>query len=174
MSHTDEVLAEIVAANERVCQTRSAMNLAKAEASARSKAYAEAVDNLSLTIPGASSATPLFDQAEPGQEEPPEPDQVPPAGVCRVCGCTEENPCPGGCGWTDKTRTICTRCANGEPGRGELDYFPPFKDGEPAIRSEAEADQEIYEEVKPHPRRRSRSRKTGRKVTKKRSKTDAK
>lgn len=31
---------------------------------------------------------------------------------CRICGCTQENPCPEGCAWTDKTRTLCTACAN--------------------------------------------------------------
>jgi len=34
-------------------------------------------------------------------------------GVCQVCGCTEYNPCPGGCAWTDETRTLCTACAEG-------------------------------------------------------------
>lgn len=34
-------------------------------------------------------------------------------GICRVCGCTADNPCPGGCAWTDKTRTLCTACAEG-------------------------------------------------------------
>jgi ParB/RepB/Spo0J family partition protein len=32
------------------------------------------------------------------------------AGVCRVCGCTEDNPCPLGCAWTDSTKTLCTAC----------------------------------------------------------------
>lgn len=31
-------------------------------------------------------------------------------GVCRVCGCTETSPCPGGCAWTDRTETLCTAC----------------------------------------------------------------
>ena len=29
---------------------------------------------------------------------------------CRVCGCTDEAACPGGCSWADRTRTICTAC----------------------------------------------------------------
>jgi len=33
------------------------------------------------------------------------------AGSCRKCGCTEEKACPGGCGWADETKTLCTRCA---------------------------------------------------------------
>lgn len=33
-------------------------------------------------------------------------------GVCRVCGCTESTPCPGGCAWTDETETLCTTCEN--------------------------------------------------------------
>jgi len=32
------------------------------------------------------------------------------SGTCRLCGCTEEKFCPGGCAWTDKTKTICTAC----------------------------------------------------------------
>lgn len=37
-------------------------------------------------------------------------------GTCRFCGCQEFTPClslPGAipCGWADKKRTICTRCA---------------------------------------------------------------
>ena len=32
-------------------------------------------------------------------------------GVCTVCECTEQNPCDGGCGWTDDTRTLCDACA---------------------------------------------------------------
>lgn len=31
-------------------------------------------------------------------------------GVCGVCGCTENKACPGGCAWTDKTKTLCTLC----------------------------------------------------------------
>lgn len=34
----------------------------------------------------------------------------PRAGVCRLCGCTEERACPGGCSWANATRTICSRC----------------------------------------------------------------
>ncbi len=33
------------------------------------------------------------------------------SGVCRVCGCTDDTPCEGGCAWTDKTKTLCTVCA---------------------------------------------------------------
>ena len=37
-------------------------------------------------------------------------------GVCRVCGCTEENPCfnpkYGYCTWADNTQTICSHCAD--------------------------------------------------------------
>lgn len=35
---------------------------------------------------------------------------APKKGVCRVCGCTEATPCPGGCAWTDETQTLCTKC----------------------------------------------------------------
>lgn len=31
-------------------------------------------------------------------------------GVCRVCGCTDERACPGGCSWLDDEHTWCDRC----------------------------------------------------------------
>jgi hypothetical protein len=34
----------------------------------------------------------------------------PPAGKCRACGCTQKRGCPGGCLWSDQTRTHCTAC----------------------------------------------------------------
>jgi len=40
-----------------------------------------------------------------GEQEP---------GVCRSCGCTEQNACEtddGPCGWADATQTLCTACA---------------------------------------------------------------
>ncbi len=32
--------------------------------------------------------------------------------VCRVCGCTENNACPGGCSWVEPD--LCSGCAEGE------------------------------------------------------------
>jgi len=32
-------------------------------------------------------------------------------GVCRVCGCTDEWACPGGCHWVEPD--LCSACANG-------------------------------------------------------------
>jgi hypothetical protein len=35
----------------------------------------------------------------------------PQAGVCRVCGCTDEKPCEGGCAWIDGPKeTLCSAC----------------------------------------------------------------
>ena len=31
-------------------------------------------------------------------------------GTCRKCGCQENWPCAGGCGWSDRTETRCTAC----------------------------------------------------------------
>ena len=28
--------------------------------------------------------------------------------ICRICGCTTQNPCPGGCQWVE--RDLCSRC----------------------------------------------------------------
>jgi hypothetical protein len=30
---------------------------------------------------------------------------------CRVCGCTQERACPGGCGWARGEGNLCTICA---------------------------------------------------------------
>ena len=39
-------------------------------------------------------------------------------GVCRVCGCSEDNPCfnpkHGYCSWVDDSMTLCSHCANKE------------------------------------------------------------
>ena len=41
-------------------------------------------------------------------------------GVCRVCGCTEENACyhpeHGNCFWVDDTFTLCSHCASEQEG----------------------------------------------------------
>jgi hypothetical protein len=36
-----------------------------------------------------------------------------PDGECRVCGCTNERGCPGGCIWAEPN--LCSRCALGRP-----------------------------------------------------------
>jgi len=36
------------------------------------------------------------------------------AGTCKYCGCSEQRACPGGCTWSDETRTVCAPCADGE------------------------------------------------------------
>lgn len=37
-------------------------------------------------------------------------------GVCRVCGCTDDDPCynpnVGNCWWADESHTICSHCAD--------------------------------------------------------------
>jgi len=37
-------------------------------------------------------------------------------GVCRICGCTEDDPCHnpnvGNCWWADESQTICSHCAD--------------------------------------------------------------
>lgn len=32
------------------------------------------------------------------------------SGRCRVCGCTDEEACEGGCSWADNEHTVCDRC----------------------------------------------------------------
>ena len=31
-------------------------------------------------------------------------------GKCRMCGCTDDHCCPGGCYWVEKD--LCSKCAN--------------------------------------------------------------
>lgn len=42
------------------------------------------------------------------------PDPLP--GICRVCGCTENDACTspafGNCWWADETETLCSHCAS--------------------------------------------------------------
>lgn len=33
------------------------------------------------------------------------------SGQCQVCGCTDEEACPGGCIWANAGATLCSRCA---------------------------------------------------------------
>jgi hypothetical protein len=39
------------------------------------------------------------------------------SGVCKVCGCTDNNACItllGPCWWVDETQTLCSACINGQ------------------------------------------------------------
>lgn len=37
--------------------------------------------------------------------------KAPKSGTCRVCGCTDEHACDGGCWWVDSSRTLCSTCS---------------------------------------------------------------
>ena len=84
--------------------------------------------------------------------------------VCRVCGCTWNHTCPGGCYWVEKD--LCSRCAGKEHrARQRLIYtvdideeytsleglFNTLNDTIEAaldcsiVRSRLEADEEVYE-----------------------------
>ena len=45
-------------------------------------------------------------------------DDMLPKGICRICGCTENDPCHnpeyGYCWWVDKSHTLCSHCAERE------------------------------------------------------------
>ncbi|MFA5466956.1 MAG: hypothetical protein WC251_03805 [Candidatus Izemoplasmatales bacterium] len=30
---------------------------------------------------------------------------------CKICGCTDDRACEGGCFWIDKNETVCSECA---------------------------------------------------------------
>lgn len=34
-------------------------------------------------------------------------------GICRECGCTDDDACDGGCAWVDHDHTLCSSCAPG-------------------------------------------------------------
>ena len=42
---------------------------------------------------------------------------VPPDRKCRVCGCTQDHACPGGCYWVEED--LCSACAEELSGEGE-------------------------------------------------------
>lgn len=42
---------------------------------------------------------------------------------CRVCDCSEECACEGGCAWADEDETVCTRCHFLRPGQ-PVWYYP--------------------------------------------------
>jgi hypothetical protein len=42
------------------------------------------------------------------------PQSAPATGVCCYCGCTDDQVCPGGCGWVDVNHTICSACLDPE------------------------------------------------------------
>jgi hypothetical protein len=51
-------------------------------------------------------------------------------GVCARCGCSDDDPCPGGCLWANSSATLCSRCVD------EHDFlFEPLFD-DPTIECE--------------------------------------
>jgi hypothetical protein len=44
-------------------------------------------------------------------------------GTCRICGCTDDEACEGGCFWLDSTATLCSQCKTAGPG-GRLIITP--------------------------------------------------
>lgn len=54
----------------------------------------------------------------------PDPDEEQ---TCRVCGCTEYTPCPGGCSWVEEdlcSNPDCVRQGNKAPGSGSRSRYP--------------------------------------------------
>ncbi len=54
--------------------------------------------------------------------------------ACKRCGCTHENPCPGGCAWS--LPDVCTRCVTPDEARIELQYQSLLEN----LRAELEQD----------------------------------
>lgn len=60
---------------------------------------------------------------EPEEEIPPDYDPDPDGhGTCRICGCTDDAACPGGCYWVESD--LCSCCADPEP---DYDQEPDLK-----------------------------------------------
>jgi hypothetical protein len=54
--------------------------------------------------------------------------------VCRVCGCTHEVPCPGGCFW--EAEDLCSRCVDYQ---NVTDSVQPLAELEAAIQAERDS-----------------------------------
>ena len=39
-----------------------------------------------------------------------------PVDTCKVCGCTDDDPCEDGCSWVEDLHTLCSACVEAEPG----------------------------------------------------------
>ena len=44
---------------------------------------------------------------------------------CRICGCTQDRACAGGCSWFDKN--LCTNCTNSDEFIDKKDLTNPLK-----------------------------------------------
>jgi hypothetical protein len=53
-------------------------------------------------------------------------------GICRVCGCTDDNACEGGCVWANSGATLCSQCIDAD-GLVERSELPGELIDEPAI-----------------------------------------
>ena len=40
-----------------------------------------------------------------------------PPGICKICGCTDDHACSGGCSWANKEHTLCTSCVKPPGGK---------------------------------------------------------
>lgn len=74
-----------------------------------------------------TAATSGFDASDEG-EKPEAPAPIAEQGKCRVCGCTEDHACEGGCSWADEAQTLCTSCV-AEP--AAADAVPSAKPATP-------------------------------------------
>lgn len=54
-------------------------------------------------------------------------DHVP--GICRDCGCTDEDGCPEGCSWANAEHTLCSSCVGEFGGNHEEPQAPEAAPG---------------------------------------------
>lgn len=73
-----------------------------------------AVDQAPPATAEPGGATSGFDASDEG-EKPEAPASVAKQGKCRICGCTEDRACEGGCSWADEAQTLCTNCKATSP-----------------------------------------------------------
>lgn len=65
-------------------------------------------------------------------------------GVCSICGCTEDNPCPQGCSWANAEHTLCSACVpDGKEAAKDVSKEPRERE------EDTEADEEDFQEEDP-------------------------
>ena len=75
--------------------------------------------------------------------EDPKTKREPKPGVCRICSCTETEPCTPPCAWADETWTLCSNCAEMIALIAEWGFSSP----RPSFSLVARAAKEAYEKA---------------------------
>ena len=121
-SKVPEIIAKVAFANGKVPSLSKTRQAADAKALKRVVAFQLINDDMDLEnnpgLQGLLNLTGLLEKFKQLIKENIEKASVK-KGVCKVCGCTEDNACcdkdgETTCSWTDKTETLCTSCRGKE------------------------------------------------------------